>query len=60
MIGCLWPALGNRCGPFFMDFVRKGHVPANLYSLIPVYPYCREILPDFFVDAMLRGSACRL
>ncbi len=47
MIGCLWPALGNRCGPFFMDFVRKGHVPANLYSLIPVCPYCREILPDF-------------
>lgn len=30
-----------------MDFAKESHVPVNLCPRIPVYPYCREILPDF-------------
>lgn len=31
----------------FLDFAKETHFPVNLCPRIPVYPYCREILPDF-------------
>ena len=39
--------IGKPVRAFFMDFAKESHVPVNLCPRIPVYPYCREILPDF-------------
>ena len=52
--------IGKPVRAFFMDFAKESHVSVNLcppHSRVPVLPGNTS---GFFVDAMLRGSACRL